>query len=289
MNILDWKWIWMILICILILLIVTFFSKDEPTISHPKEGMTGSNPVSNPFLSPLSSLLDTSTLQQQLEEANRMNQKANENMQKSNDAASKNQMSTRNNGYSAAAQQPLSSTPFTINTESSFINFINEMFSNMQIKNTNKTKDISGNIYIDEENTNHLRMNYSNSINTISTMFPAFQSLINQDFNKLSNNYPNLIQSQDDVNHLLGLYFSSNAIYQYMNNVLPPNTDASTVLNLPGNEAKYNSQIGIYENFCTHILYFYEKNLSLTSRNNVKLEQNNPDVEGIEYTKIYTP
>ena len=112
-------------------------------------------------------------------------------------------------------------------------------------------------------------------------MYPAFQTLINKDFNELNQTYPNMIQNQHDLNHLFGLYYSSYAIYQYMQYILPPNSNLNTVLALHGNEAKYNSQIGVYEKFCIHIMYFYSKNLN-TKSGNMQI-QNNPDVEGINY------
>jgi hypothetical protein len=88
-------------------------------------------------------------------------------------------------------------------------------------------------------------------------MYPALQSAINQDFNELNKIYPNIIQTQTDLNHLLGLYLSSYAIYQYMHNILPEGTD----LTAPGNESRYNSQIGVYDSFYIHMMYFYEKKI----------------------------
>ena len=133
---------------------------------------------------------------------------------------------------------------------------------------------------------NTKRKNCSNAILTISNMYPALQGLAGQDFNKLSTNYPNMIKNQTDLNHLLALYYASNSIYQYINNVLSDKTDLSDV----GNEAKYNSQISIYEQFCTHISFFYQKSLKTQHVNTTQIhdrDHNNhriyldPDVRSI--------
>jgi hypothetical protein len=193
------------------------------------------------------------TIDDQVSSLNTLQQNAanaSANMKVSENASKNAKANVNDSNYADAAVQPLISTDFTINSESSFINFINQMYSNIQnqAKSTSESTDSS-------PITNNQRYNLSKSIVNISNMYPAFQVLINKDFNNLSLNYPNLIKNQTDVNHLLGLYFTSNAIYQYINNILPENTDLNDI----GNEAKYNSQIGIYENFCTHILFFYQK------------------------------
>jgi len=240
--------IWILVFFIFIICFLIIFSNWNQHV-HIQEGMRSSssnNMFNIPNMENIQKTIDDqvsnlNTLQQNAANAS-ANMKVSEN-------ASENAKANDSN-YADAAVQPLISTDFTINSESSFINFINQMYSNIQnqAKSTSESTDSS-------PITNNQRYNLSKSIVNISNMYPAFQVLINKDFNNLSLNYPNLIKNQTDVNHLLGLYFTSNAIYQYINNILPENTDLNDI----GNEAKYNSQIGIYENFCTHILFFYQK------------------------------
>jgi len=153
--------------------------------------------------------------------------------------------------------QPLESTDYTINTETSFVNFIQKTYKEIQSIDTtipSKTKNVQ-------------------SILKIANMYPALQSAINQDFNELNKIYPNVIQTQTDLNHLMGLYLSSNAIYQYMHNILPEGTD----LTAPGNESKYNSQIGVYDSFYIHMMHFYEKKIPNKVENTVIDKEKNTD------------
>jgi hypothetical protein len=271
---------WIAIILLIIIVIIIFFSKNANV-----EGL-----ASNPFdLSQIQSMMDKSN--ETIANANAANEQNSIAIAKTSKASADALASAQTRQYAVPNVQALDTSEYTINTQTSFINFINKMYVDLQIKipttatisspaslTTSSTSLTTSSTSLTTSSTspsisNNKVKNHAASIITISNMYPAFQSLINKDFNSLSNIYSNMIQTQNDVNHLMGLYFSSNAIHQYMNTVIE-NAD----LTAPGNEAKYNSQIGIYEQFCIHILYFYEKNLNLNGNSSTSYVR---DTEGI--------